>query len=83
MVELTTAVATTAALGLAAWSTGSAALEHNGPALVEVQIARQELSMSPTITPEQMRGFRLFMLRAVLDGRGDELIDLARVNVFR
>ena len=59
------------------------ALEHDGPALVEVLVSRQELAMPPTITLEQMTGFSLFMLKAVLSGRGDEIIDLARVNLFR
>jgi pyruvate dehydrogenase (quinone) len=59
------------------------ALRHNGPALVEVAVSRQELSMPPTITLEQMKGFSLFMLKAVLNGRGDEIIDLARTNLFR
>jgi pyruvate dehydrogenase (quinone) len=59
------------------------ALEHDGPALVEVAVSRQELSMPPTITLEQMTGFSLFMLRAVLSGRGDEVVDLAKVNLFR
>jgi hypothetical protein len=44
---------------------------------------RQELAMPPTISLEQMTGFSLFMLKAVLSGRGDEVIDLARVNLFR
>jgi pyruvate dehydrogenase (quinone) len=30
-----------------------------------------------------MKGFSLFMLRAVLNGRGDEIIDLAKTNLFR
>jgi pyruvate dehydrogenase (quinone) len=59
------------------------ALEHDGPALIEVPVSRQELSMPPTITLEQMTGFSLFMLKAVLSGRGDEIIDLARTNLFR
>jgi pyruvate dehydrogenase (quinone) len=59
------------------------ALKHDGPALVEVQVARQELSMPPTIFYEQAKGFSLFMLRAVLNGRADELIDLAKVNLLR
>ena len=59
------------------------ALRHDGPALVEVTVNRQELSMPPTITLEQMKGFSLFMLKAVLNGRGDEIIDLARTNLFR
>jgi pyruvate dehydrogenase (quinone) len=59
------------------------ALKHDGPALVEVLVSREELSMPPTITYEQARSFGLFMLKAVLNGRGDEIIDLARVNLLR
>jgi pyruvate dehydrogenase (quinone) len=61
----------------------AAALKHDGPALVQVQVARQELSMPPTITYEEAKGFGIFMLKAVLSGRGDEIIDLARVNLLR
>ena len=59
------------------------ALKHDGPALVEVLVARQELAMPPTIALEQAKGFGLFMLKAVLNGRGDEIVDLAKVNLFR
>jgi pyruvate dehydrogenase (quinone) len=59
------------------------ALKHEGPALVEVVVDRQELSMPPTITAEQVKGFSLFTLKAVLSGRGDEIIDLAKINLFR
>jgi pyruvate dehydrogenase (quinone) len=59
------------------------ALKYDGPALVEVPVSRQELSMPPNITVEQAKGFSLFMARAVLSGRGDEIIDLAKVNLFR
>jgi len=59
------------------------ALAHHGPALVEVHVARQELAMPPSITLEQATGFGLFMLRAVLSGRGDEIVDLAKVNLWR
>ena len=59
------------------------ALSYNGPALVEVPVSRQELSMPPTITYEQARGFGLFMLKAVLNGRADEVVDLAKVNLSR
>jgi pyruvate dehydrogenase (quinone) len=61
----------------------SQALTHNGPALVEVSVHRQELSMPPTINLEQMKGFSLFMANAILSGRGDEIIELAKVNLFR
>ena len=59
------------------------ALAHDGPALVEVIVNRQELAMPPTITAEQALGFSLYMVRAVLNGRGDEVIDLAKTNLFR
>jgi len=59
------------------------ALRYDGPALVEVLVNRQELSMPPTITLEQVKGFSLFMLKAVLSGRGDEIVDLAKTNLFR
>jgi pyruvate dehydrogenase (quinone) len=59
------------------------ALKHEGPALVEVLVDRQELSMPPTITAEQVKGFSLFTLKAVLSGRGDKIVDLAKINLFR
>ena len=37
------------------------ALKYDGPALVEVPVSRQELSMPPNITVEQAKGFSLFM----------------------
>jgi len=59
------------------------ALEHDGPALVEVLVHRRELAMPPSINLEQVTGFGLFMIKAVLSGRGDEIIDLAKTNLFR
>jgi pyruvate dehydrogenase (quinone) len=59
-----------------------AALDHDGPCLVDVKVNRQELAMPPTITVEQALGFSLYMVRAVLSGRGDEVIDLAATNLF-
>jgi pyruvate dehydrogenase (quinone) len=35
--------------------------------------------MPPTISLEQIAGFSLFMLKAVLSGRGDEIIDPAEL----
>ena len=57
------------------------ALRHDGPVLVDAIVSRQELSMPPTITVDQIKGFSLFMIKAVLDGRGSEIIDLAKVNL--
>jgi pyruvate dehydrogenase (quinone) len=59
------------------------ALAHDGPALIEVLVNRQELSMPPTITIEQALGFSLYTIRAVLSGRGNEVVDLASTNFLR
>lgn len=56
---------------------------HDGPALVDVVTARQELSIPPTITVAQAKGFSLYALRTILSGRGEELLDLAQTNLFR
>ncbi|RPA19985.1 ubiquinone-dependent pyruvate dehydrogenase [Gordonia sp. OPL2] len=58
-------------------------LAHDGPALLDVVTARQELSIPPTVTAAQAKGFTLYALRTVMSGRGDELVDLAETNVFR
>ncbi|WP_129785363.1 ubiquinone-dependent pyruvate dehydrogenase [Promicromonospora panici] len=60
-----------------------AAFAHEGPALVDVVTARQELSIPPAITAQQVKGFTLYAIRTILSGRGDELVDLADTNVFR
>jgi len=55
---------------------------HDGPAVLDVVTATQELSMPPTIGIEQAKGFGLWMLRAVLSGHGNEVIDLAETNLL-
>jgi pyruvate dehydrogenase (quinone) len=57
-------------------------LAHDGPAVLDVVTAKQELSMPPTITAEQVKGFSLWLLRAVMSGRGDEVLDLAKTNLL-
>ncbi|RLK47362.1 ubiquinone-dependent pyruvate dehydrogenase [Microbacterium telephonicum] len=59
------------------------ALAAEGPVLVDVVTARQELSMPPAITAAQAKGFTLWALRTVMSGRGDELLDLADTNLWR
>ena len=59
------------------------ALAHPGPALVDVVSARQELIMPPATTLDEAHKFGVFTLKAVLDGRGGELIDLAKTNLVR
>jgi pyruvate dehydrogenase (quinone) len=59
------------------------AFAHDGPVLVDVVSVRQELAMPPKTTLDQAYHFGMFTMKAILDGRATELIDLARVNVMR
>ena len=60
----------------------SQALQHEGPALVDVAVNRQELAVPPSINLAQIKGFTLYMIKAVLNGKGDEVVDLAKTNLF-
>jgi len=59
-----------------------AALAHDGPVLIDALVNRQELAMPPSITTEMAKGFTLYMIKAVMSGRGDEVLDLARTNLW-
>ncbi|MCP2622300.1 ubiquinone-dependent pyruvate dehydrogenase [Mycolicibacterium smegmatis] len=59
------------------------AFAHDGPAVIDVHTARQELSIPPAITIEQAKGFSLYAIRTILAGRSDELLDLITTNVAR
>ncbi|MBU2978092.1 ubiquinone-dependent pyruvate dehydrogenase [Alteromonas sp. C1M14] len=61
----------------------AATLSCDGPAVLSVQTAKQELVMPPKIEVEQAKGFSLYMLKAILNGRGDEIIDLGKTNWLR
>jgi pyruvate dehydrogenase (quinone) len=61
----------------------AAALAHDGPVLVDAVVNRTELAMPPSITLEMAKGFTLYMVKALISGRGDEIIDLARSNLWR
>ena len=52
-------------------------------ALLDVVTARQELVMPPRTTFGESHKFGVFMMKAVLDGRAGQLIDLAKVNLTR
>jgi pyruvate dehydrogenase (quinone) len=39
--------------------------------------------MPPEITAALATGFTLFMVKALLNGRADEVVDLAQTNVWR
>ncbi len=59
------------------------ALAHDGPALLDMVTNPTELAMPPRATMEQMKGFGLYLTRAILNGRGDEVMELARTNLWR
>jgi pyruvate dehydrogenase (quinone) len=59
------------------------AFAHSGPALVDVVTAKMELVMPPKIQAEQALGFSLYAAKAIINGRGTELIELARTSLFR
>jgi pyruvate dehydrogenase (quinone) len=59
----------------------AAAFAHDGPALVNVHTARQELAIPPKITLEQAKGFSLFAMRTILSGAGDEIVEVAKTNL--
>ena len=61
----------------------AAALAHEGPVLIDAVVNRTELAMPPSITLEMAKGFTLYMVKAVINGRGDEVVDLARSNLWR
>jgi pyruvate dehydrogenase (quinone) len=58
-----------------------AAFAHDGPALVDVRVARQELALPPKVTRGQAKGFSLFAMRTVLSGGADEIVELAKTNL--
>jgi pyruvate dehydrogenase (quinone) len=57
------------------------AFEHDGPALVDVHTARQELTLPPKLSYGQIKGFTLYATRTVLSGGGEELVELAKTNL--
>lgn len=59
------------------------AFAYDGPALLDVVTATSELAMPPQIKLDQAKGFSLYMLRAIINGRGDEVIELAKTNWLR
>ena len=61
----------------------ASALAHEGPVLIDAAVTRTELVMPPSVTLEMAKGFSLYMVKAVMNGRGDEVVDLARSNLWR
>ena len=54
------------------------AFAHAGPVLVDVVTNPLELVMPPKINLEQAKGFSVWMMKAVLNGRGNEVMQLAK-----
>ena len=61
----------------------AAAFAHEGPVVIDAVVNRTELAMPPSVTFEMAKGFSLYMVKAVLSGRADEVIDLAKTNLWR
>jgi pyruvate dehydrogenase (quinone) len=59
------------------------ALAHDGPVLVDAVVNRAELSMPPNISAAMAKGFTLYMLKAILNGQGSEIVELATTNILR
>jgi pyruvate dehydrogenase (quinone) len=59
------------------------AFAYSGPALIDVVTNRMELSIPPKITAEQVKGFSLYVIRAIMNGRGNEVFELVKSNLWR
>jgi pyruvate dehydrogenase (quinone) len=59
------------------------ALAHDGPVLVDAVVNRTELAMPPAVTVEMAKGFSLYMLKAIMSGQADQIVDLAVTNLWR
>ncbi len=61
----------------------SETLDHPGPVVLEVNTAKHELAMPPQLKAEHAKGFSLYMMKAIMNGRGDEIIELGKTNWLR
>lgn len=61
----------------------AAAFAHDGPVLIDAVVSRTELAVPPSINVEMAKGFSLYMVKAIMSGRADEVIDLAKTNLWR
>jgi pyruvate dehydrogenase (quinone) len=61
----------------------AAAFAHDGPVLIDAVVNRTELAMPPSITLEMAKGFTLYMVKAIMNGRTDAILDLAKSNLWR
>jgi thiamine pyrophosphate-dependent acetolactate synthase large subunit-like protein len=61
----------------------AAALAPDGAALIDALVPRTELAMPPSITIEMAKGSTTYVVKALISGRADEIIDLAKTNLWR
>jgi pyruvate dehydrogenase (quinone) len=61
----------------------AAAFSHDGPEVVDAVVNRMELAMPPKVSAAMAKGFTLYMLQAVMSGRGNEIVELASSNLWR
>jgi len=61
----------------------ASAFAHDGPVVVDVVTDRLELIMPPKIKLEHAKGFSVWMMKAVLNGQANEIIDLAASTLDR
>jgi pyruvate dehydrogenase (quinone) len=59
------------------------AIAHDGPVVVDAVVNRTDLAMPPLITVEMAFGFSLYMAKTIMNGRADEIVDLAKTNLWR
>ena len=58
-------------------------LACDGPALLDVKVNRMELVMPPKVEPAQIASTALYGIKAVLNGRADDVYQLLKNNFWR
>jgi pyruvate dehydrogenase (quinone) len=61
----------------------SAALAYDGPVILNMYVNPSELSMPPTVSVEQAKGFSLYMWRQIMDGGIGEVVDTVKTNFLQ
>lgn len=58
-------------------------LDHDGPALLDVHVNRMELVMPPTIEAKEVVSTTIYGMKAVMNGRLDDVWTLVKNNVLK
>ena len=59
------------------------AFAHEGSALIDFAVDRQELAMPLALRLDEVADFNLYMIQAILNGPGSEIAELAQTNLVR